>query len=102
MRGWPKNAKPTKNVVPLTNKYELRNKETNSPGATIAASRRRGTCFRNGEVGDDALSLTQLEGCKYLANLSQPSAISPMICIIGRNCFHIASSIGTFVLSCFT
>jgi hypothetical protein len=70
-------------------------------GANSDASFALGAFFGNGAVGDNALlHQSAFNKSPYFANRSHPSAISPIICMIGLNWCHIASSIGTLVLSC--
>lgn len=53
--GWPKKTNPRPNVVPLTNKADVRNRDSNNPGATSAASFILGVSCGNGGVGESAL-----------------------------------------------
>lgn len=105
MIGSPKKPNPRPNVVPLTNISDVVNVEINRRGTRQPANFSREADFGNGGVGDSALRnrlilLYKRSGIKtYLANLSQPSAISPITCMTGLILDHIASSTGCLVLS---
>lgn len=105
MTGSPKKPSPTPNVVPFTTISEEVNVEISKRGTRQPANFSREADFGNGGVGDSALRnrlilLYKRRGTEtYLANLSQPSPISPITCMIGLILDHIASSTGCLVLS---
>lgn len=105
MTGSPKKPSPTPNVVPFTIISEVVNIEISRRGTRQPANFSREADFGNGGVGNRALRdrlilrYRRLVTETYLANLSQPSDISPITCIIGLILDHIASSTGCLVLS---
>lgn len=106
MTGSPKKPSPTPNVVPFTIISGVVKIEISRRGTRQPANFSREADFGKGGVGDRALRnrLILLYRRRvtetYLANLSQPSDISPITCIIGLILDHIASSTGCLVLSC--
>ena len=100
--GSPKKPIPKNNVLIFMNIEEVVRSATATAGTRIPASLRRYASLGNGGVEDNALEMVShtdecLKDLSYFANLSQPSAMSPTICITGLIFDHIASSIGCLV-----
>jgi hypothetical protein len=53
--GWQKKTNPSPNVVPLTNRADVTNRDSTNPGATRAASFILGFSCGNGGFGESAL-----------------------------------------------
>ena len=105
MSGSPKKPKPIPPVTIFMNMAEVVNSPMATAGTRIPANLSLGASCGKGGVGDRALQQTSAQHHRhlifksYFANLSHPSAISPITCMMGLIFNHIACSIGCFVLS---